>query len=830
METNNSTDNTDLFQFEFTDREKEQAILQNFLCNHQSKALWIYGKSGTGKSFFVDNCITQSGVIYVENKNNTEAGNCILDLIHKLQEFGQNSFWKYVRNLFPTLKSVAQDFPALKTMSESNFFQYMFSKNTYIVDEKNQYNNLASILQKYVDDVLGEASLVFIIDNFDKCDENSVEILLDFVKTNIDNPNRKFIFISTEQEGELSRNEKKLEREIPCQNLEITAIPNETYFINMLPTAFDISNLRKEDTKRIYDVCHGLPEKLQHLLMNLNRANAIEYFDKKISFNLSVMENYILSGTVANLEIENFSPIECCLMLVVVCLGIPLRVDLLIILAQQLYDKMYLSPIAPPNIHEALHKLTPKPLTYNFNEKNCEIYTDHDLTFGAALKFFKDKNMYLIACDAIYCYLHETPPREFLSSFSESGKNELLANLSYEAQCSNWTLLNLQCGNYFYKLGNYIRATKYFNRFLTCMETVPEQDKLNFLIANYEVGLYKNADTILSILAEQSAVKDYVYYIYAGKTLNMNDKSEQAEECFLKAIELAEKNSSEQLYAKYMLHLILTQMPGRWKEAEDIYKSLVRYIMEAFNEHNDEVIYQPCNAKILKCCYNFFFNDEALDLMMKAEKIAEHLHMKIEKAFILNNMGFEYIRQNNNQEAMDCFKQAHEILIKTKQHEAAYALNNIGICQMFEQDYSGAILSFKNALLYQKSYYLQLTANTMLMQCYFLTKNTKHRILADELGEYVFQNENRDPAIVRKICMNLAIYWMGNDMEMKAKYYLEKVIHSVSSTSSEYRALELERKLYKKDNININKEYVFAPSKYFTESLFDPWFITLSHD
>ena len=59
----------------------------------------------------------------------------------------------------------------------------------------------------------------------------------------------------------------------------------------MLPTAFDISNLSKTDISRIYRVCQGLPEKLQDLLLNLNKANAINFSNGKISFNLSVMEN-----------------------------------------------------------------------------------------------------------------------------------------------------------------------------------------------------------------------------------------------------------------------------------------------------------------------------------------------------------------------------------------------------------------------------------------------------------------------------------------------------------------------------------------------------------
>lgn len=829
MKTYKTIDNTTLFQFQFTDRRKEQDVLQTFLDNHSSKILWIYGKSGTGKTFFVRQCIKQRNVIYVENKKNTEAGSCVLNLIKELQSLSQNSFWNFIHNHIQSIKATVQDIPALKQLTDSNFLQYALSKNFYFIDETNQFNNLATILQKYIDHVLKEASLIFIIDNFDQCDENSVDILLNFAKCNITNKQRKFIFISTDNESNLSENETRLEKEIPCKNLPIPAIPNEESFIKMLPATFDISNLREKDINRIYKVCHGLPEKLQDLLHNLSKANAIEYSNEKISFNLSIMEKYILSNGVADLEISKFTIIEQCILLVIICMGVPLNIDLLLILTQNLYKELFRFSISETKFQDALEKMLPKPLKVNYNTIGNKIYTDHDLTFGAALLFFKENNMYKMSCDIIYRYLNQNMPEGFGVCFSESSQKEIFANLSYNAQCSSWESLNLECGKYFYKNDNYIQATKYFNRFLNTMALVSEQDKLYFAIANYEVGLYKNAYSIILQILDQNVTEDYTYNIYAGKIMNMNCKYKLAEEYFKKAVELSEENSDDQMYAKYMLHIILTQIPGRWNDAATIYKSLTQFIREAYIEHNDLEFYKPCNAKILKCCYNFYFNQDAMALMDMAEMIADNFQMVIEKAFILNNKGFEYIRQNDNQKGMDCFKESYEILIKTKQHEAAYALNNIGICQMFNKNYNGAILSFKEALLYQKSYYLQLTTNTMLMQCYSLTNSDKQEDLEKELKKWVDEHPNDDPAIIRKICMNLSIYSKRNQMPKEAKYYLDKIIDNVATTSSEYRSLKLKKELYDVD-VEIDKQYVFRDSEYFKELLFDPWFITLSHD
>ena len=822
-------DNTTLFQFEFTDRQTEQNLLRLFLENNSSKVLWVYGKSGTGKTFFVRNCTDLYNIIYVENRKNTEAGNCILNLINELQNLSNNSFWNFIHNHFKEIKATIQDLPVLKQLTEMNFVKYALSKNFYFVDKSNQFNDLATILHQYVNYVLDDKSLVFIIDNFDQCDENSVDILLNFVKCDIQNKQRKFIFISTDKEDALSENETRLEKEIPCKRLLINKIPNETFFINMLPTAFDISNLSKTDISRIYHVCQGLPEKLQDLLLNLNKANAINFSNGKISFNLSVMEKYILASNDVNLKISEFTPVEHCILLVVICIGFPLFADFLLILAQSLYKEFFKFSISKTKFEDALENMYPKPLKVSFYNMNNKIYTDHDLTFGAALLYFKENNMYKISCDTIYRILKHDIPDEFEKCFNESSQKEIFANLTYNAENNDWKELNLECGKYFYNNENYIQATKYFNRLLTSINSFKDNEKLYFAIANYETGQYPTAYKIIQQISDGNLKEDYIYNIYAGKIFNMNGDYQSAETYFNKAVEVSGKNSDDQFYANYMLHIILTQIPDRWNDAAVIYNELIDFIKKANSENNKLLFYRPSNAKILKCCYDFYFNQDALDLMEMAENIADKLEMVTEKAFILNNKGFEYIRQNDIQQGMNCFNESYDILKKTKQHEAAYALNNIGICQMFDGNFNGAILSFKEALLYQKSNYLKLTIYTMIMQCYSVTNDSKKEYYENELKKWIDEHPNDDPAIIRKICMNLCIYFKKNEMIIDAKHYLNKIINKIERTSSEYRALKLQNELYDMDN-NIEKKYNFVNSKYFNDSLFEPWFITLSHD
>ena len=323
--------NVDLFDFEFADRGREIQILSNFLSKEGDKVLWIYGRSGIGKSFFLETClnnILKYPYIYVENKNNNKNGQCILELINKLQESSECKVFSFFRKHYKIIKAITSDIQKKCEIIESDFVKYIMAKNVYFIDENNNYNDFAAILKKYTDEILSNKKLIIVIDNWDRCDENSVNILMNYIKSNFKMSNRKFIFISTDNE-KINDNERKLTKEIPCRNLPIGKIPNETYFINMLPHSFNIENLNDDDILQIYNYCKGFPEELNKLLFNLNRVK--DYLIRKNGD--SDEDNMI--------EIDKLHPIQQCIILVIVCMGIPLRIDLLWSLVKFCYAKFF---------------------------------------------------------------------------------------------------------------------------------------------------------------------------------------------------------------------------------------------------------------------------------------------------------------------------------------------------------------------------------------------------------------------------------------------------------------------------------------------------------
>lgn len=828
-------DNTILFKFEFVDRNAEQDILKNFLDKGSDKILWIYGESGTGKTFFIKKCMENNKayqVVYVENKKGSTDGKCIIDLIDELQSISNQKFYDFFKKHYHGVKAIASDLmdsiPMLK-IAKSEFLQYVLGKNFYIIDENNGYNDMASVLENYTKHILKEKKLVFVIDNLNQCDQNSFHILLNFAKSNIENSSCRFIFISTDSKDGNEPFEKQLSKELPYRDLCISKIPDEEYFINMLPRQFNVANLTQDDITEIYHYCQGLPERLQDLLANLNKNHSIEYNNTQILFNREAMLQYILSPDKYGLNMENYNYFQKCVLLTILCIGMPVKIDLLLKVSKVCYQKITGLHFSNEKGIDQVLDLQPKPLKEILRNGSISLYTDHDLTYNTALMYFNSNHMYPMFCEIIYEYLSQERPQEFTHAFDENAQKELFANLTYHAQHINWVPINFECGLTFYQSQNFIQASKYLRRLIDSIDRLNPEQILMIGITLYETGEYESACNILEEIPSYESTGQYLYYLYRGKSYNMTARKEIALHFFEKAIQSASPDSDNKIYAQYMKYLVMLQMPQYVEQAKNLYQAQVRRILNLYENRNEQKLYLISNARLLRCCYDYYFNEDALYLYKIAEEITEHCDNQLETASILHNKGFEYIRQNRIAEGRESFQKAFKLLENTKRHDAAYCLNNIAICKMFKKEYLKSVNDLKKVLLYEKSYYLHLTASAMLMQCYRILHNSQYNDLKRELSDIIEKNIYQDPAIIRKLCMNLAICEYEDGNNVLCKYYLDKTWKLIGNTSSEFRALKLRYQL-NQDIVPVRQEYLFQTSDFFNTEDFEPWFITLSHD
>ena len=92
---------SDLFNFQFVDRSKEQKIINNFFQNITGKTLWIKGESGLGKTAFfnyVYNNWNNYSLCYINVKTESTAAEILQVFVLELQKYSDIDLRKNTKN------------------------------------------------------------------------------------------------------------------------------------------------------------------------------------------------------------------------------------------------------------------------------------------------------------------------------------------------------------------------------------------------------------------------------------------------------------------------------------------------------------------------------------------------------------------------------------------------------------------------------------------------------------------------------------------------------------------------------------------------------------
>ena len=195
-------------------------------------------------------------------------------------------------------------------------------------------------------------------------------------------------------------------------------------------------------------------------------------------------------------------------------------------------------------------------------------------------------------------------------------------------------------------------------------------------------------------------------------------------------------------------------------------------------------------------------------------------------AFVLNNKAFVDLKNGKIENIYNHFLESKEILETTKIHETAYPLVNMALCNMFSDNFESAKEILLEALIWNRSPYLKYVINTHLAICYFhLGECEDYERISKSLYTTLFEGDIIDGTIIRKISINLALLFIGNNDINKASMCLDYAKNYVNGTSSEYRF----NKIYA--SIHNEKFSDTCPyCEYYSTLKFEPWGVTLSHD
>lgn len=815
-------ENIDLFNFKFVDREIEREIIERFLLTPNiNKIMWIHGESGVGKTELMRYFMSKFSVyefIHI-NPIKSQTTSYMSSFTKELDK--QNfSFPKFIIKNFKAIKDLAKE-----SISEINATAKFFTGildigEKVFIDKNNNFFSLANVITKYIELLIKKKHYVFVLDNFQQCDDSSIEIIQEITKNLYKKTNINFIFITTDKTI-LSDSAviRFLLEKIPSIPTLVGPLEKKEYFMDILLSTYSLEGIDASEMEQLFEVCNGIPEKLKNFLRNMYLSQGIEYYkDSDHARLMPAVFNSILYKGVENTDLESLSIIEKLVFMIVIRWNETLSINLLDRVVRYVaHEVLHLPEELQQQVILGIYKL----LDLNILElEECGVRIKHDMIYLSSLPKYN-----AIPETVLYNKLYEfinNNKQEIINTYSFIFFNINNALYSYKAKIFSWERINLECLKILIDQSDYRNIISIIERLETNLTNFNASDLILLSECFYNNGKYDKARNILNY-TQSKLCKDeefFKYFYLSGKIYNMLLNKHEAEKELLSAQKYVVPFSDEDILVKHMLQLVLVEVPGRKKEAENIFCS-VSENLEKY-EKNSKVL-----GTLLKNCSNYYSGDNALRLLEKSIEISRKNNDPIEEAFIKNNMGYEYFKKNDLETCLKLYQESIDILNQTKIHESAYPLSNLAVCCMTECQYDKAITLINRALFWNCSNYLEFVLNTHLMLCFERVGEKDESLqLSKKLVKMLTKNNINDPVILRKVYLNLAINYDKLQLEDDAREYAQKAYKYCINTSSEYRASMIYKKYGGQPQKNCEKIKV----PYYIKCYFDHWITIFSHD
>ena len=814
--------NIDLFSFEFVDRENERMVVKNFILSPATdNVLWIHGESGVGKTELVtyfSSCFSNYKYIHI-NPVKTQTTSYFSALTKELEK-EKSSLPNFIQKNYKEIRDLAKD-----TISEINLKTKFVSGALEIgekifIDVNGDFFSTANVLTRYISKLSKKQMYIFIFDNFQQCDLNSLEIIQELCGNLLGTDNIKFIFITTD--GTISSDSEVIEfltEKIPSLPIIIKPFEEKDFFLDILLNIYKLDNITREELESLFKICNGTPEKLKIFLRNMYLSKGIEYdCNSTLARLIPSIFNETLSKGVDNVDLEALGIIDKLVFKIMICwnevISIPLLEDITHYIASEI---LYLPDELKQEIIKAIHNL----LTLNIVELGVTgLKIKHDLLYLSYISKYNTVPEALLY-NKLYDYINLNKEK-IIETYSQTFFNLNNALYSYYANHTSWVQNNLECLKMLMAQSDYRNIAIIINRLEKSFAEMNANDLILLAECFYNCGKYEKARNILNYsFSKLSNDEEYFkYYYLSGKIYNIILDKNNAEKELLLAKKYIQPGTDKEILVKHMLQLVIVEVVGRKQEAKEIFCSISEHIGE-YNVNSRAL------GILLKNCSNYYSGKAALALLDKALSISEANDDLVETAYVKNNMGYEFFKLNNYEECKKLYRESLYILSQTKVHESAYPLSNLAICYMIDNKYNEAISLIKRAFYWNRSSYLDIVLNTHLMLCYEqIGKKEESYIIANMLFEKLESKEVKDSVILRKVYLNLAINFDRLGFIQSAKKCAKKAYIFSINSSSEYRAA----KIYVKYFGSISNEILTIKDQYCTKCYFDHWITIFSHD
>lgn len=824
-------ESTSLFQFPFTDRFAEREKMNEFIeSEHGSNILWINGDHGIGKTFFLDNVLSENNdynIIKVSIDPEVELPDYLKALVLSLQQASGIKFNKFIKANFKSILNIAKNIVVhllkINNLELDELMEAIFDSSQLFVDNNDVKQSSEKAIGKYISHIISKKKTILVLDNFIYCEKKSLRIIGNILISFYNNPNVKFILVTSEDDSINSKGVLDyISENIPCIPLPMHALNDSIYFYQIISNVFELEGHRiNEMVECIFQLCGGNPSRLKTVIQNLlftKDAISFSDADMKAYLNSDKLQEYILSKST-DIDLTLLNETQNFILQIISSFGEHMTLCVLKGLFSFLTSKMHIGiPLSQYAFDNELNRLVSTDIL-KATEKNddFEVSIGNDLTFFYLSVVMRKRLNRFQLSHYIFQYLSDQ--REMLRNFySDDQLNSLLALHSFLGKRTDWKDINYRIGLEKYQKGLIAEAFMCFRRIVSDIDTLNEEKKLIVAECCYDNGEYDLAMDILKKI-DVEIIQDnkrYSYNFLYGKVYFVKMQASQAEQYFRKAIEVCTDRNNT-IAAYNMLHMSILESDSDRSKAKEVFDQTVeKYPLSS-----------PAMAQLLKCCTYYYSGKKSLKYLTQALRLAQQEQDVLTEANIYNSLGVEYYRIGQQNLGCENLHKAKDLMENLRPHEIAYPLCNLASCALLEKNYKQALKYLAEAEFWVTSPYIKIVNKVLTFSCYNLLKEDYECAKrAEWLLKYINDTSIQDPAIIRKICISLAIYYDRVKKSELAISCIQRAFPLLKGTVSEYRGTSLMNQLSGTDY-----EIPCPPhnSIYYKTLEFEPWLTYISH-
>lgn len=829
--------NTDLFEFAFVDREEQTKKVEVALSEQSFKnVIWINGKHGAGKSYFINHIIEKMPkelVVHIELNADNSSINCIKQLLQEIGTVTKMPFLSFFQRNYKVVSKLVQGviciiFENITKIDIDSLCDELLDSSKIFTNRVEKQENSLKLVTAYIDSILKKQRLAIIIDDFSFCDMRSLSLIINLLQYySVSKENNICFLLCTSHDDSYNSIEYQLHEKVILEPIEILPFDNYKYFNDILITKFNLATVSPHTLQQIFEFCNGYPERLKtfiHMLYSRGGIMFPERSDLAIWKN-SVVEEIIYEG-VQDYVAKDMPYIQQFILYIIVEFQKTLSLESVIDLANFLMAKnQFLIKECPRNeIVAAILELKQNGILAIYHETDKYfIKLDHDLKYYSfRIQFDRDPMMPKIN-GLFFDYVLENQSDLIHYGLSEKDIAELLAWHSYYGKATNWISYNIKLGNIQYYRSDYYHAAQTFQRLSEYWAFFPNDQK--FLIGNcfFRTGHYQQAKSLLDSMQNVETGMQYELFMLLAQVNNLMFYKEDAVDIIDNKLLTSDLNELQKLNALNLKQRILTTIKGEREDARILFEEIKKTTSKSAQS-------SPIYGKFLMGTVEFYRNEIAEADLLRAEKIARHTDNQYLLAISYTNKGFHEFWRGNIDLAQVAFQESQERISSIRMHEISYPLNNLGVCYMMEGRIDNAINCFQLGLLWNQSKYVEITLKTLLMTCYAIQKNDNCFSLMEYLIELLADPKINDISIHIKVNYLIGfVYKCYGDLENFDEYRSNAI--SIASSQPQRTLPYIWFEDYNDDiEAYIHGHVDIDKYKFFYSTRFEPWLVTLNHD